>query len=112
MAIADNVNDAWWIGTPVMARVDVSIVQIYAGATPFWSIGGSQASTANIASWSDGSDGSGIDSWEVFGGVGVRLGPIKLGLSSQFRTFGRPDRDPVAVEPVDGPAESEAEGAA
>ncbi len=83
-----SLKDAWWVGAPLMARVDVSIVQIYAGVTPFWHIGGADASSAAIASWPNDGSAGGADSWEVFGGVGVRLGPLRLGLSSQFRTYG------------------------
>jgi len=74
----------WSLGIPMRLALDVKVVSAYFGVVPSWYLGGNP-NNRQPTDWSVSKAPGFGDEFEWQAGVGVRLGPIKLGLSSETR---------------------------
>jgi len=74
---------AWSLGVPMIMNLDVKVVDLYAGAIPAWFVG--NADGRQPTDWSQSSVPGFGDEIDYVAGIGLHLGPIRVGVSSQTR---------------------------
>jgi len=76
-----NYHGVWELGVPMVAKLDFHIVEFFGGAVPLWFVGNPNG--REKVDWKSSKIKGFGDEMEYIAGVGVRLGPVKLGVSAE-----------------------------